>query len=215
MRIAGRAQSWPNQDRAVEDNKLLCAQACEILMALRGIERRELAFLLLNTASYYRYALPVLGYRKLIVSVLALGCSSTTGLAQPQLGVLCAKGNTIVVRPYCLLGEEEVSVSTLTKTGPVGDTGGAGSKGAKGRFASFTSHGSLSVPQEGRILSQTCPAGQIAVGGGCSSSNPTVAIARSYPSDTAPNQWICQFKPRAGTGFPQASFITFAMCIDS
>lgn len=154
-------------------------------------------------------------YQLLLSSLVVLGCSSVTAIAQPQLGVVCTNGSKVTVRPYCLVGEEEATISTFAKKGPAGNAGPAGSDGAKGRTVSSSNHGGNSVGQQGLTLTQTCPEGKIVVGGGCFASNPTVSIARSYPSESAANRWVCQFKPQDGSGFPQADLSTFAVCIDS
>ncbi|NDC38981.1 MAG: hypothetical protein EBZ48_13180 [Proteobacteria bacterium] len=135
--------------------------------------------------------------------------------AQSALGVVClSKNGKVLVRNKCLSGETTAALSDLAKKGATGDPGSSGDSGVPSRVVGFTNRGGQAVEQQGESFTESCSSGRIAVGGGCYSSNQLITVSRSYPFDGTPNGWVCQFKPRAASGSPQAQIITYAICVD-
>ena len=133
--------------------------------------------------------------------------------AQTPLGVVCiTKKGAISVRSKCLTGETTATLSNLVKKGPPGNAGAAGPSGAPGREVRFTQRAVAPVDANPKTLSEPCPAGKIAVGGGCYSSSSEVRISQSYPFDGSPNRWECGFEPNFINA--QAALFTYAICVD-
>ena len=139
---------------------------------------------------------------------------SSIAVAQSTIGVLCiAKNGAIAVRSKCLPSETAASLDDLTEKGSTGHVGPTGPSGIPGRVVAYTNRGTVILnASEGASFSEYCPAGKIAVGGGCYSSSTYVAISRSYPNDGSPNGWDCTFVPRVLGVSPQ--LITYAVCMD-
>jgi hypothetical protein len=159
----------------------------------------------------------------MLKGILSLACaflitvvpSLTT--AQTPLGVICiAKKGNIFVRPKCLTGETTGTTANLTQKGLTGDTGATGPIGAPGREVSFTNRGNITIlAGSSTSFTESCPSGKKVVGGGCFAQNDDVVMNQSYPVDTSPSGWLCNFVSRIPAQAASTFVFTYAICIDA
>jgi hypothetical protein len=130
-----------------------------------------------------------------VLFFLLLNLFVIENMAFPQsVGVVCiTSGSALVVRTKCKKGETKASLSAFAKKGEVGDQGPAGVSPILARNVAFSAKSVNMTANVIATVEEFCPAGQVTIGGGCTTSDSSIFLAGSYPFDGTPQSWRCAY----------------------